>query len=127
MRDDRLSTTREIKERLSTKGTGLRLFHEEGRDYYYNGEGHSMIVGLTGSGKTSCLTKELCASILRGGELLAAVDPKGSLYAATADLAKEKGYRVVCINFRDLFYSDAYNPLASVYQDYRSKDPLRVE
>ena len=127
MRDDRLSTAQEIKEVLSEKGAGLRLYHENGKDYFYDGEGHSMIIGLTGSGKTSCLTKELCASILKKGELLAAVDPKGDLYQATRELAKKEGYRIICINYRDLFRSDAYNPLSSVYDDYNSSDPVRRE
>ena len=72
---------------------------------------HSVIVGTTGSGKsTGPIAAQIDAASLAKYSF-AVVDTKGELYASTAARLKELGYRILVINMKDAWHSEKFNPL----------------
>ena len=84
-----------------------------------NGENHSLIMGASGSGKSQSFMKPLIRILGRAGESMIVTDPKGELYEACGNLLKEKGYKLILINFRDPAFGSAWNPFSYPYRIYK--------
>lgn len=72
---------------------------------------HKLLIGPTGSGKsTSCLApSQLC--LIDADCSTVTLDPKGEIYALTAQRAIDRGANVVLVDFSDASRSDGWNPL----------------
>lgn len=93
----------------------------DGKDAWVDdsGEPHSLIMGASGSGKTQAFMFPLIKILGRHGESMIVTDPKGELYEACGALLKEKGYRIILINFRDPKEGAAWNPFSYPYRIYK--------
>lgn len=89
---------------------------------------HDMIIGSTGSGKTTVLydnwinfyadlPKKIRPSFL-------VFDLKGDMYARHGRELEKKGYRLKVFNAREAFFSVKYNPLTVIYDAYRESVEL---
>lgn len=87
--------------------------------YVDNGENHSLIMGASGSGKSQSFMKPLIRILGRAGESMIVTDPKGELYESCGNLLKEKGYKLLLINFRDPEFGSAWNPFSYPYRVYK--------
>lgn len=95
---------------------GLPLLSDGAKAYVDNEDTHSLIFGATGSKKTRLFCMPMVNILAKAGESFIVTDPKGEIYAQTSGLVKEKGYKMVVINFRDLGKGDMWNPLAIPYE-----------
>ena len=84
-----------------------------------SGEPHALIMGASGSGKTQAFMFPLIKILGRHGESMIVTDPKGELYEACGNLLKEKGYKVILVNFRDPKEGSAWNPFSYPYRIYK--------
>ena len=84
-----------------------------------SGQPHSLIMGASGSGKTQAFMFPLIRILGRHGESMIVTDPKGELYEACGELLKEKGYKIILINFRDPKEGAAWNPFSYPYRIYK--------
>ncbi len=101
---------------------GLPLL-SNGKDVYVDDKDtHSLIFGSTGSKKSRLFCMPLINIFAKSGESFIVTDPKGELYEKTSGLVKSKGYKTVVLNFRDIGYGDAWNPLYLPYKLYNSGD-----
>ncbi len=95
---------------------GLPLM-SDGKEAYVDGsDTHSLIFGATGSKKTRLFCMPMINIMAKAGESFVVTDPKGELYAQTAGLVREKGYRTAVLNFRDIGQGDSWNPLTLPYE-----------
>ncbi len=101
---------------------GLPVLNDGKVAYVENLDGHSIIFGSTGSKKTRLFCMPTLNLIIGAGESFVATDPKGELYAKTSGMAKQNGYDVVVLNYRDLTLGDTWNPLDLPYKLYKSGD-----
>lgn len=85
-----------------------------------DGESHSLIVGATGSGKTSCMVQPLVNILAKKGESMIITDPKGEIYRDNYEYLKAKDYNIVVLNFREPQRGNAWNPLTLPYNLYKS-------
>ena len=83
------------------------------------GEPHALIMGASGSGKTQAFMFPLIKILGRAGESMIVTDPKGELYEACGNLLKEKGYKLILVNFRDPKEGAAWNPFSYPYRIYK--------
>jgi len=83
------------------------------------GEPHALIMGASGSGKTQAFMFPLIKILGRAGESMIVTDPKGELYEACGNLLKEKGYKLILVNFRDPREGAAWNPFSYPYRIYK--------
>lgn len=86
----------------------------------FNSPCHSLIIGSTGSGKTTTFVSpmiQLLAATSAGSSMVI-TDPKGELYSLHSKFLKERGYEVKVIDLRDTYYSDRWNPLEGIFDNY---------
>ena len=83
------------------------------------GQPHALIMGASGSGKTQAFMFPYIRILGRHGESMIVTDPKGELYEACGNMLKEKGYRIILINFRDPKEGAAWNPFSYPYRIYK--------
>lgn len=99
---------------------GLPLI-SNGKDVYVDEKDtHTLIFGSTGSKKTRLFCMPMLNIFAKAGESFVVTDPKGELYAKTSGLVHSLGYKTIVLNFRDVGYGDAWNPLALPYSLYHS-------
>ena len=88
---------------------------------------HSLIIGATGSGKTTTFINpmiQLLAASGKGSSMIM-TDPKGELLDLHSGFLKERGYDVKVLDLRDTYSSSRWNPLGSIwdmYQEYLQVD-----
>ena len=91
----------------------------DGNTAYLDGrDTHTLIFGATGSKKTRLFVMPTINMYIRAGESFVVTDPKAELYVRTAGFAKERGYKLVVLNFRDIGYGDMWDPLSLPYEYY---------
>lgn len=87
------------------------------------GGAHSLIIGATGSGKTTTFINpmiQILGSTAAGSSMIM-TDPKGELFSLHSKFLQSKGYNVMVLDLRDTYSSYRWNPLDSIftmYQDY---------
>lgn len=126
---NRWTTEKEMKEafgikkvqvNLPTSDAGGIVLVNDGKNMWVDdGEYHTLIIGQSGSGKTTALVDPQVYSLCKHGESMVITDPKGEIYQRHANRLKDKGYKLVVINFRDPREGNAWNPLSIPYQMYK--------
>lgn len=101
-------------------GAGIPIISDGHTAYVDNSDAHTLIFGSTGSKKTRLFGLPVINIMALAGESFIATDPKGELYMRTSGLVREKGYKTIVLNFRDLHQSDFWNPLLLPYELYHS-------
>lgn len=107
-----------IKEQTSEAG-GMPLINDGKNIWVDNGEYHSLVIGATGSGKSSCVVNAQIQTLARHGESIIVTDPKGELYRDHSEFLRSKGYKIIVLNFRNPNLGNAWNPLTLPYQLYK--------
>lgn len=127
-RSERWNTVNEIKRRFHEttdprNGAGPVVYVENGRKYSDDSEAHIAVIGRTGKGKSQCCSLPYMREILRKGESLIMLDPKGEGNKKNACYIPEH-YQVFCVDFRNPRKSPTkWNPLSTPYRLFCSKDP----
>ncbi len=98
---------------------GIVLINDGKNMWVDDGEYHTLIIGQSGSGKTTALVDPQVYSLCKHGESMIITDPKGEIYRHHANRLRSKGYKIVVINFRDPKEGNAWNPLTIPYRMYK--------
>ena len=101
------------------KASGLPLIYEDDSIYTTNGEGHSLVIGSIGSGKTQALVLPLMKLAMIAGESIILNDSKGDIYKRTAKEFKNRGYNVILLDFDNSVYGNYFNPLNLAFRLYK--------
>ncbi len=104
----------------TAEAAGLPLINNGKEMWIDNGESHTLVIGATGSGKTTAVVDPLIQSLAKAGESMILTDPKGELYRNHSEMLKSKGYNIIVLNFRNPNMGNAWNPLTLPYQLYKS-------
>ena len=111
---------KKVQVNLPTSTAGGIVMVNDGKNMWVDdGEYHSLIIGQSGSGKTTALVDPQVYSLCKNGESMVITDPKGEIYKRHANRLKDKGYKLVVINFRDPREGNAWNPLTIPYRMYK--------
>ena len=99
--------------------SGVTVMYDEDSIYINDSETHNLVIGGTGSGKTQTTIMPQIYLSIKAGESFITNDHGGELYDEFSGMAKENGYKVQVINFRDMTKGNNYNPLYIPYTLYK--------
>lgn len=82
---------------------------------------HGIIIGATGSGKTTTFVNPVVQILGRAkaGSSMICTDPKGELFQLHSKLLHDNGYNCMVLDLRDPYSSFRWNPLGSIYDTYQ--------
>ena len=106
----------------SVGGLPLVSVRANGRLYItFTPDTHVLVLGSTRSGKTTgyILPTIFIKAHQKRKDSMLITDPKGELYAKSAEMLGRQGYKVVLVNFRDYRHSEFWNPLTQIFRKYR--------
>ena len=98
---------------------GIPLINDGKEIWVDNGQYHNLVIGSTGSGKTQTIVKPMVNLLAKKGESMIITDPKGEIYKYAATALKERGYKIIVLNFREPAHGNAWNPLTLPYRYYK--------
>ena len=118
MTEQELKQILDVKNIGDTTGTILGIHPKNGKivslptDAKINK--HTAIYGASGTGKSRCFVRPQILQCVARGESIIITDPKGEIYADTAEFMRKRGYDVKMFNLVDPTYSDSWNCLAEI-------------
>ena len=92
-------------------------------------EMHEIIVGTTGSGKTTFILEPAIRVYSHTAEkpCMVITDPKGELYNNHSPHLRKEGYRIIVLDLRDPYTSSRWNPMDNAYCQYQRAHNLEKE
>lgn len=100
---------------VNSKFNNKHLFHN------LRSNTHCLVIGGTGSGKTQGLVLPTinanAHSVVKPSMIV--TDIKGELYRSQSKILQEQGYRVQVLNLRNISESIAWNPLQTIYEQFK--------
>ena len=86
----------------------------------FNAPCHSIIIGSTGSGKTTTFVSPMIQLLgaTKAGSSMVITDPKGELFMLHSKYLQSRGYDVKVIDLRDTYSSYRWNPLDAVWDNF---------
>ena len=125
----RFSTFQEIKSNFSKeninsiKEVGFPIwFSKDLKSVWFDKETpHWVFLGSTGSGKSVTAVIPECSFISSAKEKRSVfiTDPKGEIFNTTSKMFRERGYNVLTIDFRHPEYSNKFNILQPIINEYK--------
>lgn len=107
-------------EAQDSKEAGTVLINDGKYMWVDNGENHTLVIGATGSGKTTSVVDPLVYSLAKAKESMVITDPKGEIYKNHSNLLRARGYKIIVLNFRSPQNGNCWNPLTLPYQLYKA-------
>ena len=99
---------------------GVPLGVKEDKASLSPAEGHCLIDGSTGRGKTRRVIYPSVVLAARSGQSIIVIDPKGEIFKNTADEIRKCGLDIRVLNLRNPMYGDRWSPLALVEKNWKS-------
>ncbi len=99
---------------------GIPLYNNGKHLWVDSGEYHNLIIGSTGSGKTQMMVQPMVSVLAKAGESMIITDPKGEIYEKNGEMLRERGYKIVVLNFRNPLKGNSWNPFALPYDLYKN-------
>lgn len=110
-----------ITDKDDVKESGIQLSSDKKSFYIDKKDGHSLVIGATGSAKTQTIILPIINMAMLAGETFAVNDPKAELYKGTRDELEKKGYKVVLVDFDDIIKGNYWNPFEIIEKNYSEK------
>ncbi len=118
-KEEIMEHTTKITKDSKVEKSGMMFMYDNDSIYINNAESHNLVIGGTGSGKTQTTIMPQIYLSIKAGESFIVNDHAGELFEEFSGLAKENGYKVQVINFRDMTKGNNYNPLYIPYKLYK--------
>jgi type IV secretion system protein VirD4 len=108
---------------LKKDGVPVRAYYDKSSGLRINlaSPMHGIIIGSTGSGKTTTFINPMIQILAASGagSSMIMTDPKGELFQLHSGFLQERGYKVMVLDLRDTYSSFRWNPLGDLYDRYQ--------
>ena len=125
-----MPTTYKQLPKLKKTGVMIRSLYKNGQMHInmYNPI-HTLIIGTTGSGKTTFVLDPAIRVYAHSAEkpCMVITDPKGELYNNHSIQLREEGYRIITIDLRNPYASTRWNPMDHAFTMYTRAHKLEEE
>lgn len=122
------STVVDASLNLEEGGSPINYLPNENIILYEKRAVHDIVVGTTRCGKSRKIVRQLVMIVSMAGESMIFNDPKKEMYFDFRNfLEKKKDYKVNCLDFRNLQYSDGWNPLDSIIDCLQDRDDPDID
>ena len=125
-----MPTTFRQLQKIKKSGVMIRSLYKHGQMYInmYNPI-HTLIIGTTGSGKTTFILDPAIRVYAHTAEkpCMVITDPKGELYNNHSIQLREEGYRIITIDLRNPYSSTRWNPMEHSFNMYQRAHKLESE
>ena len=125
-----MPTTFKQLPKLKKSGVMIRSLYKHGQMYInmYNPI-HTLIIGTTGSGKTTFILDPAIRVYAHTAEkpCMVITDPKGELYNNHSIQLREEGYKIITIDLRNPYSSTRWNPMEHSFNMYTRAHNLESE
>ena len=122
------STVVDASLNLEEGGSPINYLPNENIILYEKGAVHDIVVGTTRCGKSRKIVRQLVMIVSMAGESMIFNDPKKEMYFDFRNfLEKKKDYKVNCLDFRNLQYSDGWNSLDSIIDCLQDRDDPDID
>lgn len=129
----RWATDKEMKKNLyvinekhpeKARKSGAPIAYKDGKYYCDTTTTHSLIVGVTRSGKTQTFVLPFISLLAESGkwknkQSMVINDPKGELLSDTYKILKDNGYKIVVLNLKDTTRTSRWNPCTFICEEYK--------
>ena len=90
---------------------------------------HTLVIGTTGSGKTTTFVSPSIEILSRtkSKPSLVITDPKGELYTLHADTLNKQGYKVQVLNLSEVYASARWNPFSGILEKQAKIDAAKLD
>ena len=102
-----------VMAKMTDKGKDMKVV--------FNSPCHSLVIGSTGSGKTTTFVSPMIQLLgaSGAGSSMIVTDPKGELFSMHSKYLVSRGYDVKVIDLRDTYSSYRWNPLDMIWDNYQ--------
>lgn len=118
MKEDKTIKKIVLKDKDYTAG-GVPIINNGKEAWVDDGENHSLIIGASGSGKTQGIIHPIVKILAKHDESMIISDPKGEVYKENAELLRQRGYKIVLLNFREPTTGQAWSPFTLPYRMFK--------
>ena len=118
-KEEIMKQSSKIKKDGDISKSGITVMYDDDYLYVNDQATHNLVIGGTGSGKTQTTIMPQIYLSIKAGESFIVNDHAGELYNEFSGIAKENGYKVQVINFKDMSLGNNYNPLYIPYTLYK--------
>lgn len=125
--EDVKKNLRKVDLKQKIERSGIPIAYDDEGLYINDNEGHTLVVGSEGSGKTQAIILPVINLSMKAGESILVNDVKGKLYKKTSIELIEEGYDVKVIDFDDFTKGDFWNPFDLVIRIYKENKDYAKE
>ena len=102
--------------------SGFPMIYDNNNFYINTHDGHNLVIGSTGSGKSQTVILPMARLSIKAGESFVIHDISGEAYNALSGMLDDNGYKVIAIDFKEAKYGNNWNPLTLPYSLYKNNN-----
>src|SRR5574344_187585 len=125
--EEMLKHLKKVNIQSKIEKSGIPIMYDKSNGYIYDQDGHTLIIGSTGSGKTQAMIFPSTKLAILAGESMLINDQKGEVYQTLSGELKEKNYQTIVIDLKSANKGNYFNPLMFPYNIYKNNPDEALE